>query len=230
MDSKYKEEFDIYLQPTDFIDSDSPGIIKFAELIIEDKKTDIDKAVKLFYEVRDSIIYDPYQFDVSLYGLKASTVLKRKAAYCVPKAILLAAAARVAGIPSRLGFADVKNHLNSKRLKEVMKTDVFTYHGYTELYLEGKWVKATPAFNLSLCEAIGVFPLEFDGRNDSLFQQLDQKGNRHMEYLIDHGQYADLPYDEMMEAYKKHYSDLLPQDFFKLKGNFTQEFLSDEGE
>lgn len=53
------------------------------------------------------------------------------------------------------------------RMREQMKTDVFYWHGYASIYLEGKWVKATPAFNIELCEKF-LRLLEFDGRTDSI--------------------------------------------------------------
>ena len=196
---------EIYLKPTPFIDSDSPEVIAFARTVCRDAKTDIDKAIKLFYAVRDGFYYNPYRIDFNPDAMKASAVLARKFGFCITKAILLAALARVEGIPSRLGFADVKNHLCTDRLKELMQSDLFIFHGYVELLLENKWVKATPAFNLSMCERFGVSPLEFDGRNDSIFHQFDHQGKRHMEYINDHGQFADLPYDQMIEAMKKHY-------------------------
>ena len=130
-------------------------------------------------------------------------VLRRERDFCIPKAVLLAALARARGIPARLGFADVRNHLATPRLLQAMGTDLFIYHGYTELHLEGKWVKATPAFNLGLCEKAGVKPLEFDGRSDSVFHQYDRSGRRHMEYVRDHGSYADLPYAEILAAMRE---------------------------
>ncbi|MFX5622752.1 transglutaminase, partial [Acinetobacter baumannii] len=83
------------------------------------------------------------------------------------KAILLAACARHCRIPARIGLADVRNHLATPRLLEALRSEVVAMHGYTELYREGRWVKATPAFNRALCCAFDVAPLEFDGVADS---------------------------------------------------------------
>ncbi len=222
-----KKEFQIYLQPTEFIDSDSQEIIEFARSSGRNKNSEIDIAVALFYAVRDGVRYDPYKMDLSKHGLKASTVLERRYGFCVPKAILLAAAGRAMGIPARLGFADVKNHLNSKRLYEKMRTNVFVYHAFTEMYIEDKWVKATPAFNLSLCEMAGVKPLDFDGENDSLFQQFDQKGNRHMEYIKYRGSFPDVPYAEMVTAFQEAYPHVIMREGIILKGDFERETETD---
>jgi transglutaminase-like putative cysteine protease len=158
--------------------------------------------------VRDGLRYDPYAVDYSPEGFRASAVLQRRRGYCVTKAGVLAAAARSVGIPARLGFADVRNHLATERLRRSMGTDVFYYHGYTELWLEDSWRKATPAFNIELCDRFRVKPLEFDGRTDSIFHPFDADGRQHMEYLYDRGARADMPLDELREAMRRLYPSL----------------------
>lgn len=211
------------LQSTYFIDSDSPQIIEFASNITKGAHSDIEKAIRLYYAVRDEIYYDPYGVNHNPESLKASAVLDRRSGFCVTKAILLAAVARAEKIPSRLGFADVKNHLSSERLKQLMQTDVFFFHGYTELFLENKWVKATPAFNLSLCEKSGVKPLDFDGKNDSVFHEYNKEGKQHMEYLCDRGQFSDFPYEKMFEVWKQHYPQFFLESSKTIGGDFEEE-------
>ncbi|MFQ5434377.1 MAG: transglutaminase domain-containing protein, partial [Anaerolineae bacterium] len=130
-------------------------------------------------------------------------------AWCVPKAILLAACCRAVGIPARLGFADVRNHLSTKRMREHMKTDVFTWHGYTSIYLDGRWVKATPAFNIELCHKFRLRPLDFNGREDSIYHPFDLDGNRHMEYLQFRGEFADTPIAAIAENFREIYTPLI---------------------
>lgn len=219
-------DFRPYLQPTYFVDSDSPAVIEFAQTTAAGGQTDIEKAVKLYYAVRDQIRYRIYGIVFEPYWFKASTALAEKVSFCMPKAALLAAAARVLGIPSRLGFADVRNHLSTGRLLDLMRTDVFIYHGYTELFLAGRWVKATPAFNLSLCQKFGVLPLEFDGQHDSLFHAFDAQGQQHMEYLRDHGHFADLPFEQVMAALAEGYPHLLgPHGSGWPDGDFEREAI-----
>lgn len=194
-----------YLQPTPFVDSDHPRVIEFAQTAAAGDTSDIGRARALFVAVRDSIRYDPYRIELTPAGMKASAVLQAGYGFCVAKAVVLAAAARAVGIPSRLGFGDVRNHLTTERLRRAMRGDVFVYHGYTELLLEGKWVKATPAFNRSLCDRFNVAPLEFDGRQDALFQEFDRDGRRYMEYVGDRGRFADLPLAEITAAFAEHY-------------------------
>ena len=137
--------------------------------------------------------------------MKASSTLARGDGFCVAKSVLLAAVSRAAGIPSRLGFADVRNHLATEKLLDALGTDLFIWHGYTDLFIDGTWVKATPAFNLTLCEKFGVKPLEFDGTEDSIFHEYDTAGRRHMEYVNDHGTFDDLPLELLVAEYTAFY-------------------------
>ncbi len=203
------EHADIYLEPTWFLDSDSPETHAFATRAVGDAKSETDRAVRLYYAVRDGIWYSPYALTLDPKGYKASTVAASRSAFCVQKAILLAASARALGIRGRVGFADVRNHLATDKLLARMGTDIFVFHGYAELCIEGTWLKATPVFNRSLCDRFGVRALEFDGRSDAVFHPFDGQGRRHMEYLRDRGSFADFPYDEMVRAFTEAYPHLL---------------------
>lgn len=194
-----------FLTPTEFVDSDAPDVVAFAQGASAGATDERDRAVRLYYAVRDAIVYTPYcDFD-SPDTYRASATLARGSGFCVAKAALLAAAARAAGIPSRVGFADVRNHLTTPRLRATMGTDVFHYHGYAELHVEGRWVKATPAFDRTLCDRFGVRPLEFDGREDSLFHPYDRAGRRHMEYVADRGAHADVPVADIVATFRRAY-------------------------
>ncbi len=196
-----------YLKPTEFIDSDSPAVRDFAQKATAGAVTPREKAVKLYYAVRDGIYYDPYRIDPSPDAYRASTILGKGYGYCVAKAVLLAAVLRAEGIPCKLHFADVRNHLTTERLKAQMKTDTFYYHGYNDIFLDGRWIKVTPTFNLSLCEKFKVKPLDWDGATDAVFHPFDLAGRRHMEYIKDHGSFADLPYDTIINTFRTCYGD-----------------------
>jgi transglutaminase-like putative cysteine protease len=137
-----------WLQPTWFIDSDSAAVARFADAAAGAATDAVDVARALFYAVRDGIRYDPYQTAIEPEAYRASTVAASDRNWCIPKSVLLAAAARYRGIPARLGFADVRNHLTSEKLTETMATDVFAWHGYAELLLNGAWRKLSTAFNI----------------------------------------------------------------------------------
>lgn len=213
-------EMEQYLQPSPTIDFDNPVVADFASKSSGDSADPRNRAVSLYYAVRDSIRYDPYSMILSVEGLKASATLKVKRGWCVAKAILLAACCRSLGVPARLGFADVRNHLTTARLREVMKTDIFFWHGYTAIYLDGKWIKATPAFNIELCEKFRLRPLEFDGYNDSIYHPFDLDGKKHMEYLRYRGESADVPIDRIIDTFRREYTS----DGSSLKeGDFDRE-------
>ena len=199
------QEHLLYLVPTSIIDSDHPGIKDYASVIVRGSTEPIEMAVKLYLAVRDGILYDPYSPFYLPEHYRASYVLKRGRSFCIPKASLLCALGRACGIPSRIGLADVRNHLATKQLIEFMGSDLFVYHGFAEFYLEGKWVKATPAFNKELCERHHVPPLEFNGREDSMFQAYNLQNQRFMEYVALHGVYADIPVDQIVSAWEEAY-------------------------
>ncbi len=207
-----------YLQPTYYIDTDSAAVKEFVHKHTSPGESDREIGVKLYYAVRDLIKYNPYTMTFDKEKYRAQYPLEVLEGFCIQKAILLAAAARCAGIPSRLNFANVINHLSTENLLNILKTDLFVFHGATELYIDGHWVKATPAFNLSLCEKFGVHPLEFDGKNDSLFHPFDREGNKHMEYVHDYGSFKDFPYDLMMSELKKHYPHIFRTDYPDISG------------
>ena len=196
-----------FLAPGRYIDSRHPAVRAFARAHAEGA-TEIERAVALYYAVRDGIRYNPFLDFSNDAPFRASACLARGEGFCVGKAALLSACARAEGIPARVGFADVKNHLTTPALRERMGTDLFIYHGFSELYLERKWVKATPAFNRELCERFRVKPLEFDGCSDSIFHPFDEEDRRHMEYVRERGSFADVPAAEIQRAFRELYPPL----------------------
>jgi transglutaminase-like putative cysteine protease len=194
-----------YLEAGATIDANHPAVRALAAQATAGAADEHERAVGLYYAVRDGIRYDPYGIELTVEGLRASTTLERGRGWCVAKAVLLAAACRAAGIPARLGFADVRNHLSTERMRRAMKTDVFYWHGYTSMRLGGRWVKATPAFNVELCEKFGLAPLEFDGATDSLFHAFTPDGSRHMEYLRYRDEYAEVPIDAIRATFEAEY-------------------------
>ena len=170
---------------------------------------DREVAVRLFYAVRDGFRYDPYNVDHAPEKFRASSVVAASSNWCVPKSVLLTAAARSQGIPARLGFADVKNHLTSEKLKAQMHSDVFAWHGYSELLLGDRWHKLSTAFNIELCDKFGVQALDFDGTGDALMHPFDKAGNRHMEYINQRGSFDDLPLERILADFAEIYGDFV---------------------
>jgi transglutaminase-like putative cysteine protease len=210
------QKFLQYLSSTEIIDSDNQFIIDYAADVLKNTEDDpISKAIKLYYAVRDDIWYDPYLPFYRPEHYRASHVLKKGRAFCIGKASLLCALGRVCGIPSRVGFATVRNHLATRQLIEFLGTDLFVYHGFVEFFLADNWVKATPAFNIELCRKHRVLPLEFNGREDSIFHPFNTDKKQFMEYVDDHGTYVDIPVDEIVIGWEKIYGKNRVRDWIE---------------
>jgi transglutaminase-like putative cysteine protease len=212
------------LAPGRFIDCNARSIVELAHCATAGLHGEIDRIIRLYRAVRDSVIYDPYVDVFDQQNYRASSVLAAGRGFCIGKSALLAATARVIGVPARVGYADVRNHMTSRRLRERTKSDIFIWHSYTDLYIDGRWVKATPVFDQALCERVGLQPLEFDGRQDSLFQPFDREGRRHMEYLRDRGTFSDVPFETISGDFKIAYPSLASE--CGLKGDFRAEVIA----
>ncbi len=197
----------VFLAFSDVLDGENPDVRKWVKRVTEGTENQMEKAVKLFYAVRDGIRYTMYAPFMYRKDYAASSILKRGEGYCVQKAILLATAYRVEGIPSVLIFADIKNHRAPEKAREFMGTDVFTYHGYVALHLNGRWVKVTPAFDRETCRKADYPTVEFDGKNGAIFPEKDKKGRKFITYLKIHGEYSDLPLEELLESWRKVYGE-----------------------
>lgn len=222
-----------FLAPTWYIDSQHPAVREYAERHVAGVSGEIERAIRLFYAVRDDIRYSAYGLKFQREHFQGSTVLAEGLGWCVTKAVLLAACSRAVGIPCRLGYANVRNHLATAKLLERLQTDVFYYHGYNEFWLDGRWVKATVAFNKSLCEKARLLPLDFDGHTDSLYHPFDLEGRRHMEYLHDYGPHADVPYEAMLIKFAECYPMMMwngdPAEAQALIRSFLQNQSTDVG-
>lgn len=209
----FPEPGELYLQPTKYFDFETEIVRDFAVQAVAGATGDIEKAVKLYYAVRDGVRYDPYFMTDDPDEYRASFVLAAGNGFCIQKAILLVAGARAVGIPTGIGLSNVVNHLCSQRLLDIMggKT-LFIDHGYAVMYLAGKWVKAAPAFNIELCDRFHVEPTEFDGGGNALFQEFDKKGRRHMEYQSDHGIWSDYPHERVTRDFREYYPDTIYRD------------------
>lgn len=221
-----------YLNPTSIIDSAHPAIKAFARETIGESQDLIEQAIKIYYAVRDGIRYDPYYPFYLPEHYRASNVLKSGRGYCVCKASLLCALGRSLGIPSRVGFATVRNHLATKQLLEFLGSGRFVYHGYVDFFLNQQWVKATPAFNKELCERHNVAPLEFNGLEDSIFQPYNLENRLFMEYTDFLGIYVDIPVEIIVAAWEKEYGRERVQGWIKgleeTQGKKRKDFYQEE--
>ena len=100
-----------------------------------------------------------------------------------------------------------RNHGASQEIVDLMGTNIFTYHGFVEFFLDDRWVKATPAFDQSVYPKHNIPMVTFDGRNDAVFPSHDLSGRPYVEYITYHGTYADLPLDDLVQGFRKIYGD-----------------------
>ena len=211
-----------YLKPTPAINCEAKPIIEKARDLTKGEENIIDKAKRLFYFVRDKIKYNPYSPFYLPEHYRASNILLRGEGYCVQKAALLAALARATGIPARLRFADIRNYIVPEKQAKSLGTNLYVYHGYDELYIEGNWVKATPAFDIKMCQENRIIPVEFDGKNDAVLHSHNQDGKLHIEYLHDYGHYQDVPLDEILAAWVRAYGSERVEQFKMTYGKTTR--------
>jgi transglutaminase-like putative cysteine protease len=188
-----------YLKPTPIIDCDAPSIQEKQKELTGEGKSFIEKAQSLFYFVRDEIRYNPYLPRYLPEHFRASETLSRRKGFCIQKAVLLIALSRSAGIPARPGFAVLRNHILPPKMATLLEGDILPDHGYAELWLNDKWVKATPAFDMDMCRKNGIVPVEFDGMTDATFHSHTKDGKLHIEYLLDRGHYDEVPIDEIRQ-------------------------------
>jgi transglutaminase-like putative cysteine protease len=207
-----------------FIDSDSPAVAAFARSSVTGENEPLGAMLRLYTAIRDGIVYDPYVDLADRINYRASDVLAAGRGFCIGKAALLAAAARSLGVPARVGYADVRNHLTSPRLRQLIGTDLFVWHSYADIFLGGRWVKATPAFDRTLCDRVGIKTLEFNGRSDSLFHPFDRAGRRHMEYVRDRGTFIDVPFESIQVDFRDKYPNLLSNH--GVRGDFRSEAIA----
>ncbi|UCC60610.1 MAG: transglutaminase domain-containing protein [Dehalococcoidia bacterium] len=208
-----------YLRCSEIIDCYTESIRTRAQALTEGLESAQDKAVALFYFVRDQIKFNSYAEGENLDYNKASVILEKGNGFCYQKAIVLVAMARATGIPARLGFADIRNHLLSEKFREKMfGSNILVYHGWAELYIDGKWVRATPAYDIEMCLENSFIPVDFDGVNDARLHSHTEDGRMHIEYIREHGHYDDLPWAEILNAHGELLAELgVDRDTFMAK-------------
>ncbi|MDV6235754.1 transglutaminase-like domain-containing protein [Leptospira ellisii] len=196
------------LQTTYFFDHQSEEVLSFVRKFTSPDVSPLENLKTLYLGVRDGIRYNPYDFTDRKDAYRASAIAVSRQNYCIPKSLLFAAGARTLGFPSKIGFADVVNHLASERLVRYLGTSVFAFHGYAEVLIDGVWIKATPVFDAELCVRFGVEPLDFDGSKDNVFHSFDSKGKKFMEYIAYRGVFDEFPFDYVIQGIKDYYPNV----------------------
>ncbi len=198
-----------YLKSTYYFDYESPEI----QTLVQDfhSLSEQEKLEQLYLKVRDGWRYNPYNIGLTNDHFKASAIYNKPTAHCIDKSVLYVAGLRALGIPSRIRLAKVSNHIAVERLVEKLGTSDIAPHGMAEVFFDNKWVKCSPAFNKELCDKFNVDVLEFDGTEDSIFQEFNKDEAQFMSYKEDYGSFDDLPIEFIKDTFKNNYPKLYEQ-------------------
>ncbi|HDP35705.1 MAG TPA: transglutaminase domain-containing protein, partial [Candidatus Hydrogenedentes bacterium] len=113
-----------------FIQADHPRITETADDITDGAETSWDKAVRLY-----SWVYENIEKEFVLSVPSALDVLEQRKGDCNEHAVLFAALARAAGVPTRVVIG----------LAWSRKMQAFGYHAWVEVYA-GQWIAMDPTF------------------------------------------------------------------------------------
>ena len=213
---------------SDVFDHSNPIVRSFTENIINGISDSKERAIALYYSIRDGIQYYPYEIHLFDSETKASKIIERGRGHCIDKAIVYVSCLRLIGIPAKIGLSKVINHIGTERMERILLSNVLTPHGYVEMNINGRWVKATPAFNEILCRFLNVSALDFNANEDSLFQEYDQGGNKFMQYIEDYGSFDEFPAELIVELLEEHYPHLFYDEHGKRvfrSGNLIDQYL-----
>lgn len=209
---------DSYLQSSFYLDYEN-SIIQDIVANFRHLNTEQEKIEQLYLFVRDNWRYNAYNIGLTANHFKASTIAKKKDGHCVDKSILYIACLRALNIPARLRLAKVSNHIAIEKLIEKLGSNEIAPHGLTEVFYNGNWVKCSPAFNKELCDKFQVDVLDFNGTEDSVFQEFNNKDQKFMTYLEDYGSFEDVPLDFIKKTFQENYPKLYEK--FKDQSNIN---------
>ncbi len=182
------------LGPTDVIDSTHPAIVEMATQLTAGQETPFRRAQALFNFVRDAVRYNIAPDLLSRADWRASATLARGDGFCQQKAVLLAALARAAGIPSAIGFQHLRDYkLLDTRYETAIPHGIIPYHGLTYLWLDGAWRIADATLDAALCKRRRYRLVELQPGADARLPATDLDGKPHFDILAEYGPFPDLP-------------------------------------
>lgn len=196
-----------YLKETYFFDYSDDSIQSLIEGL--ESLSLHEKISTLFLKIRDSWRYNPYAIYTRPEKYRASFLASQEEGHCIDKSTLFIAGLRALGIPARPRLAKVVNHIAVERLTEKLGTHYLAPHGIVDVFVNDQWLKASNAFNKSLCDLYNVNALYFDGTEDAVLQAYNRNEEKYMEYIEDYGHFEDLPFDFIMETFRTNYPQLL---------------------
>lgn len=173
-----------YLAVTEMCDHDNPWLMKIAGEIVNRADTPAEKAIHVFYYVRDRV-----RFSIAYSRSTASQTLKRGYGDCVSKTNVHIALLRAQGIPARLRKAKVESvtlhHLIADFVYKRMPPTAS--HFWPECFLNEKWISCEAFLDKPLYEGMlkkgliskeQVRTIDWDGDSDLIM--LEPWVNEHL--------------------------------------------------
>lgn len=161
-----------YVAATRLCDCDNPWLRKKAEEIINGTTTPEEKALKIFYHVRDNV-----RFSVAYSRSKASQILQLGYGECLTKTNAHVALLRAAGIPARMRWVMAQ----TKVLRGLIADSVLRFmaseasHFWAECCLGGHWISCEAFLDRPLYKGMlkqrlitkeQIPTIDWDGKND----------------------------------------------------------------
>lgn len=170
--------FSDLLKPTTLFDYESANIQCFLRQTGYNSADSLATAVEAIHDsVRDTIDYGVFNTPLHV-DLKASDVITEGSGFCFHKSILFVACCRKIGVPAVLCSDIVTNHVTDTAMIKLVGGVEFL-HWYTQIFLNGQWIRASPVFNSLLCKLYGIDVLRFDPTGDSIEQQNRDQSKMH---------------------------------------------------
>lgn len=161
-----------FLRPTRSCDFTKAIVTNKAREITETTKDAQEKALKIFYWVRDQI-----KFGISNIDVRASTTLKKGYGECGNKTTLHMALLRAVGIPSRMHSVLAKRDVLQGLIPNFVykKMVPLVSHFWCECYLDGTWISCESMLDKPLYENLlktekirkdQIPTIDWDGKTD----------------------------------------------------------------
>jgi hypothetical protein len=161
-----------YVAATRLCDCDNPWFRKQAKEVIDGASTPEEKALKIFYHVRDHV-----RFSLAYSRSRASQILKRGYGECGNKTNAQVALLRAVGIPARFRWVQAKTEVLHHLITDLLYNNMppVASHFWCECYLNGKWISCELLLDKLLYEGMlreglitkeQVPTIDWDGKTD----------------------------------------------------------------
>ncbi len=174
-----KIDLDDYLVSSPLGDSNNVELIQKTQDLTNNLPNDKEKAIKIFYFLRDKFLYKTDPFFKS-----ASDTLQKGYGDCASKSHLQIAMLRAIKIPARFHIIylkfDVLKPFFPKWINEISASRV-VQHSFCECFLNGKWIACDSTFDKMLLDGARSKGLI---KEQNAYSQIEWDGEHDLEALI----------------------------------------------